>query len=156
MELDPTSEFPNALPPGWKIRPHRGTVADDLEWLRLDHEGYSEDDDAQWPSEDDLAERRRQRGFRFWFLEREGAAVGFLHATETRRAHVHSLVVSRDHRGRALGYALMVHAIHALRADGAIDFTLHVRADNAPAVRLYEGLGFEAVEGTETWQRITP
>jgi ribosomal protein S18 acetylase RimI-like enzyme len=47
----------------------------------------------------------------------------------------------------------MVHAMNALRRNGAVGFTLYVRADNAPAVRLYRDLGFEVVEEMETWQR---
>lgn len=156
MELDHASARPYTIPPGVEIRPHGGTPADDREWLRLDHEGYSEDEDAQWPTEEDLAVRRRQRGFRFWFLEREGSPVGFLHATATRRAHIHSVVASRDHRGQALGHALMVHAIRELRGNGATGFALYVRADNTPAVKLYQRLGFEVVEGTETWRRTVP
>ena len=50
----------------------------------------------------------------------------------------------------------MVHAMNELRGKGATGFELYVRADNAPAVRLYQDLGFEVVEGTETWQRISP
>jgi ribosomal protein S18 acetylase RimI-like enzyme len=50
----------------------------------------------------------------------------------------------------------MVHAMNALRRKGAVRFTLYVRADNAPAVRLYKELGFEVVEEVETWQRAIP
>jgi mycothiol synthase len=156
MELSLGSSLPFTLPPEYQIRQHRGTATDDQEWLRLDHEGYSDDEDAQRPTADDLAVRRRLRGFRFWLLEHRGAVVGFLHATATRRAHIHSLVVVRDYRGQGLGRVLMVHAMNALRRNGAVGFTLYVRADNAPAVRLYRDLGFEVVEEMETWQRAIP
>jgi ribosomal protein S18 acetylase RimI-like enzyme len=50
----------------------------------------------------------------------------------------------------------MIHAMDALRRNGAVGFTLYVRADNVPAVSLYEELGFEVVEEMETWQRAIP
>lgn len=152
-DLPPVS---SALPARCVIRPYRGRDPDIAHWLSLDHEGYSGDPDAQRPTADDLEVRRREPGFRLWLIEHEGSTVGFLHATAGARARIHSLVVAFDYRGRGFARALMIHAIHALRRDGAIAFTLGVRAENKPALRLYRGLGFEVVEKTETWQRTAP
>ncbi|HYO45258.1 MAG TPA: GNAT family N-acetyltransferase [Gemmatimonadota bacterium] len=156
MVLRDTPNLSSALPARCVIRPYQGTDLDVANWLRLDHEGYSDDPDAQRPTAVDLEVRRSQRGFRMWLMECDGATVGFLHATEGARTRIHSLVVASGWRGRGFARALMIHAIHALRRDGAIAFTLGVRAENATALRLYQGLGFEVVEETETWQRAAP
>jgi ribosomal protein S18 acetylase RimI-like enzyme len=50
----------------------------------------------------------------------------------------------------------MIHAIRALRREGATAVTLGVRSENGPAVGLYRGLGFEVVEEEEMWQRAVP
>lgn len=47
-------------------------------------------------------------------------------------------------RGRGLGRAVLVHGMRALRGVDAIEVTCAVDRGNAPALRLYEGLGFEA------------
>lgn len=152
MELRDPRAGPIRLPPGYAIRPHDGTASDDAEWLRLDHEGYADDLDAQQPTAKDLATRRTERGFRLWLLEGDGSAIGFLHATSGSRARIHSLVVAAAFRGRGLGRALLLYAIEALQRDGAAALTLGVRVENAPAVELYEHLGFAVVEETETWR----
>jgi mycothiol synthase len=156
MELRDPRAHPYSLPPGYSIRPHEGTASDDADWLRLNHAGYASDPDAQQPTAEDLAVRRAERGFRLWRLERDGSAVGFLHATSSLRARIHSLVVAPAHRGRGLGRGLMLHAVDALRQDGAVAVTLGVRVENDPAVRLYQQLRFEVIETTETWRRATP
>lgn len=154
MELRDPRARPFRLPGGCVIRPLDGTASDDAEWLRLDHEGYADDPDAQQPTPKDLATRGMEHGFRLWLLERDGSAIGFLHATSGSRARIHSLVVEPAFRGRGLGGALMLHAIEALRRDGAVALMLGVRTENAPAVELYERLGFAVVEETETWRRV--
>jgi len=153
MELHETRTPPSTLPAECAIRRDGGTAADDADWMRLDHEGYGDDLDAQQPTANDLEIRRREPGFRLWLMECEGATVGFLHAAAGARARIHSLVVSADCRSRGFGRGLMIHGICALRRDGAEAFTLGVRAENAPALGLYRGLGFEVAEETEAWQR---
>lgn len=138
------------------IRSYRATSSDDADWLRLEHEGYADDPDAQRPIADDLEVRRRKPGFRLWLVERDGTTVGFLHATAGARARIHSLVVAPDVRGRGFALALMIHAIRALRREGATAVTLGVRSENGPAVGLYRGIGFEVVEEEEMWQRAVP
>lgn len=155
MELRDPRVRPFRLPAGCAIRPHDGTRSDDADWLRLDHEGYADDPDAQRPTAKDLANRRTERGFRLWLLERDGSAIGFLHATSGSRARIHSLVVAAEFRRRGLGRALLLSAIEALQRDGAAALTLGVRASNAPAVELYVRLGFEVVEETETWRKAS-
>lgn len=46
-----------------------------------------------------------------------------------------------EHRGQGLGARAVAAIVAAIRAEGAVPF-LHVFADNAPAITLYEKLGF--------------
>ena len=46
------------------------------------------------------------------------------------------------YRGHGLGRRLMAAALSHARAQGVTRVELEVRADNSPAIRLYEGMGF--------------
>ncbi|MDR0578178.1 MAG: GNAT family N-acetyltransferase [Candidatus Accumulibacter sp.] len=54
--------------------------------------------------------------------------------------------VARDARGRGLGETVLRAALDRIRDESVIEIVyLMVRADNAPALRLYEKTGFETV-----------
>jgi ribosomal protein S18 acetylase RimI-like enzyme len=55
---------------------------------------------------------------------------------------ISSVCVHPDHRGEGLANALVTTLAQAIIADGLMPF-LHVFADNAPAIALYQRLGFE-------------
>jgi GNAT superfamily N-acetyltransferase len=55
---------------------------------------------------------------------------------------IQNLGVMPLHRGRGLGKALMVQALHGFRRAGLGRALLEVTAQNDPAVRLYRSLGF--------------
>ncbi|MCM3878855.1 MAG: ribosomal protein S18-alanine N-acetyltransferase [Vicinamibacterales bacterium] len=57
--------------------------------------------------------------------------------------HINNLAVLRAHQGQGLGTALLRYVIEAGAARGAGRATLEVRRSNAPALRLYQRLGFE-------------
>jgi ribosomal-protein-alanine N-acetyltransferase len=56
--------------------------------------------------------------------------------------HVNNLAVAPAWRRRGLGRRLLVRVLDAGAAEGARQATLEVRRSNAPALRLYETLGF--------------
>jgi len=61
--------------------------------------------------------------------------------------YVWSVAVHPDFRRRGYGEALMREAVAAAEGDRRVSaVSLHVRAGNAPAVALYEKLGFRVVE----------
>jgi ribosomal-protein-alanine N-acetyltransferase len=59
--------------------------------------------------------------------------------------HVLSIATHPDHRRRGLAGQLLDHAIAAARAMRCTLATLEVRKGNAPAIALYERIGFRTV-----------
>lgn len=57
-------------------------------------------------------------------------------------AYVYDVGVAEEHRGRGHGRSLMLLAERVALADGMDTLGLHVFADNTPALRLYESLGY--------------
>ncbi|MDY6878282.1 MAG: ribosomal protein S18-alanine N-acetyltransferase [Chloroflexota bacterium] len=94
-----------------------------------------------------------ERGWRRWLrglidLPEESRVIGYMgFRLQDARAHVSTLAVHPDWRGRGLGELLLLTAMeHALELDvGAV--TLEVRASNHVAHRLYRKYGFR-FEGT--------
>ncbi len=56
-----------------------------------------------------------------------------------------NIAVHPDHRRRGIAEGLIDYLIRELKNRGSSSLTLEVRASNAPAIRLYEKLGFEQV-----------
>ena len=78
--------------------------------------------------------------------EPEGPVLGFNIVRHTQdEAEILSIAVDPKGRGRGLGEALMREAILRLRADRVEKLLLEVDGNNAPAVGLYNRLGFETV-----------
>ncbi|MBH5337916.1 GNAT family N-acetyltransferase [Streptomyces pactum] len=61
-------------------------------------------------------------------------------------AYVFSVEVAEEYRGRGHGRTLMLVAERESLAAGAHTLGLHVFADNPPALRLYESLGYEVTQ----------
>lgn len=58
-------------------------------------------------------------------------------------AHVTNVAIAPDFQRRGIGRRLMLELLRAAREAGMACATLEVRAGNAPAIHLYESLGFE-------------
>ena len=54
-----------------------------------------------------------------------------------------NVMVLPQYRGRGIGKQILEELLERGRKLGAEEFTLEVRDSNEPAIRLYEGLGFE-------------
>ena len=85
-----------------------------------------------------------------YVLRHEGRVAGDAIVVRRRQGgkvfgRLYSLAVSPEHRGKGFGRALAVWCVEALRAEGARDLTLEVAVENAPAIALYESLGFRKV-----------
>jgi ribosomal protein S18 acetylase RimI-like enzyme len=63
----------------------------------------------------------------------------------SRSARIYSLAVGRDSARRGVGRQLLQAAERYARAHGRTALRLEVRYDNAPAIALYEKLGYRPV-----------
>ncbi len=87
-----------------------------------------------------------------WLAVDEGDVVGWiltypLLAEDTvERGGVENLVVARSHRRRGIGRRLLELAEAYYRRKGLAGMQLTVRADNPPARRLYEAMGYQIVQ----------
>ena len=78
----------------------------------------------------------------------QGYAVGFgLAVLERGAAGLYDLAVASTHRGSGRGRALVQGLLHWAAQAGATSAYLQVRAQNTPALRLYEGMGFRVAYG---------
>lgn len=60
--------------------------------------------------------------------------------------HITNVAVSPQHRRRGIAQAVLTHMFDICQRDFGIErFTLEVRPSNAPALMLYQGLGFQSV-----------
>lgn len=76
----------------------------------------------------------------------EGEILGYAGVDLTgEQADVMTIAVSPGARGGGLGRRLLERLRELAAAGGATQLLLEVRADNAPAIALYEGAGFTAV-----------
>ncbi|MGV9661059.1 GNAT family N-acetyltransferase [Streptomyces koyangensis] len=155
--LPPT---PPPLPAGVTARPM--TEGEYTQWETVSREAYAQ----EWAARGLPEERARARseasyrdnlpqglatpGVSFGVVEADGARAGHVWVSSGQAdpgvpgAYVFDVEVRPEFRGRGLGRALMLLAERtALEAgDGVIG--LHVFADNTPARRLYDSLGYTA------------
>lgn len=83
---------------------------------------------------------------KFHFLR---AALSDEHAVPAR---ILSIAVAGDAQGMGVGTRLVVHALERMRRLGVPKVRLEVRPENRPARRIYEKLGFQAVDTTRDSQ----
>lgn len=77
--------------------------------------------------------------------DEDGKIAGYCGTIKSgEEADVINVAIRPDLRGRGIGREMLLWLIEQNEADGIRDFTLEVRAGNAPAIALYEHLGFES------------
>lgn len=83
----------------------------------------------------------------YWLVaEVDGIVAGYVGSqTVLDAADMMNLAVSPDHRRKGIGQALVNALVEHLRQNKVIALLLEVRVSNAPAIALYESLGFEQV-----------
>jgi ribosomal protein S18 acetylase RimI-like enzyme len=86
----------------------------------------------------------------------EGRVVGNVTVNRpnwrSRRWFISNVAVERAYQGRGIARELMQAGIDMARDRGGESLTLQVRADNMPALKLYQDLGFEELMGTTELQ----
>ena len=83
----------------------------------------------------------------YWLVaEVDGIVAGYVGSqTVLDAADMMNLAVSPVYRRRGIGQALVNALVEHLRQNEVIALLLEVRVSNAPAIALYESLGFEQV-----------
>lgn len=154
----PVTDLP-AAPEGVEIR--HWSPEDRAELLRVNAEAFRTHPEQGDMDEQNLAERMAEPWFdpKGLLIVSEGDRILGFHWTKRHTAEVGEVyVVATDPAAqrRGLGKALTVAGLHYLRTvlDDDAEIILYVESDNAPAVALYERLGFtHAPEDTHVQYR---
>ena len=83
----------------------------------------------------------------YWLVaEVDGVVVGYVGSqTVLDASDMMNLAVSPDYRRKGIGQALVNALVDHLQQNKVIALLLEVRVSNAPAIALYESMGFEQV-----------
>jgi mycothiol synthase len=148
------------LPAGVRLRAFVPGPDDD-EFLRVNNAAFD------WHPEQGGWDRAqlRLREAEPWFdpagfllaVDESDRVLGFhwtkVHTEPEPIGEVYVLGVDPAARGLRLGAALTLAGLHHLRERGQSSVMLYVEADNAPAVRLYSGLGFTRSQADVSYRR---
>ncbi|MEU8550169.1 mycothiol synthase [Streptomyces roseoverticillatus] len=139
------------LPPGVTVRTFR-PGQDDAEWLAVNAAAFAHHPEQGSLVQRDLDDRKASDWFDpkgFFLAEKDGHVIGFhwtkIHAEEGL-GEVYVLGVAPGAQGGGLGKTLTTLGLRHLAAQGLPTAMLYVDADNAAAVAVYEGLGFQIHE----------
>ncbi len=145
------AELPRVeVPDGVLLRSFR-PGADDQAWLRVNARAFADHPEQGSMTADDLAQRMSEPWFDaagFIVAERAGELVGF-HWTKVHSGGEHDPIgevyvvgVDPAAQGLGLGKVLTLAGLWHLRDRGLDQVMLYVESDNAPAIAVYERLGF--------------
>ena len=153
------------LPAGTTLRTFR-PGRDEQEWLSLNARAFAKHPEQGAWTRHDLQVREQEPWFDpagFFLAERDGVMTGF-HWTkipapaepEQGIGEVYVVGVDPGERGTGLGRALTLAGLHYLRDRGLAEAMLYVDEDNAPAIGMYEGLGFTRWSTDAMYQQRQP
>jgi len=160
-----TGELPPfTLPEGVTLRTFE-VGRDEVAWTALNARAFaSHPEQGAWGL-DEVLLREKEPWFDpegFLLAERDGTLVGFhwtkVHGNDPGHPHgpvgeVYVLGTDPAEQGRGLGRALTLAGLHSLRGRGLDTVLLYVDESNAPAVRVYERLGFSRATTDVSWSR---
>ncbi len=99
-----------------------------------------------WPRRSFEFELNENEASRQWVAEMDGVLVGVIVVWLLgEEAHIATLAVQPELRGRGIAARLLCAALQALAAEGAVTAALEVRAGNTAALHLYRRFGFVEV-----------
>ena len=90
-----------------------------------------------------------------WLVaEEEGEVAGYIGSqTVMDESDMMNVAVHPDHRRKGIAEALVLSLVEELKQKGSRCLTLEVRASNAPAIALYEKLGFSQIGRRKNYYR---
>ena len=96
------------------------------------------------PWSEKSVEAELEHDYSLWLVALEGEAVaGYIGSQSSYgEADMMNVAVSPDHRRKGIGEKLILALMEELKARECVSLALEVRASNAPAIALYEKLGF--------------
>ena len=105
-------------------------------------------------SENSVASELKNKLALWLVAEENGAVAGYIGSqTCTDESDVMNVAVHPDFRRRGIGEALVNALVAELKAMGSHCLTLEVRASNAPAIALYEKMGFHEIGRRKNYYR---
>lgn len=153
MEIDLNGLFSPELPDGYALLGWHPSLLD-RHAEALFASFFQGIDSVVFPSLSDrtgcrhlMTEITRRPGFEpgaTWLLTRGDEHVGTVQGIRERSGMgaIQNVGIAWAHRGKGLGSALLLQALHGFRLSGLGRAFLEVTAENDPAVRLYHRLGF--------------
>jgi ribosomal-protein-alanine N-acetyltransferase len=118
------------------------TVADVAEVIRIEHASFS----TVWPNDAFYNELRTNKLAHYFVGRLRDKIVGYGGIWSILEdAHVTTLAVDPEHRGRRFGEILLLRLIDEAIERNAAWMTLEVRESNTPAQQLYRKYGFTTV-----------
>jgi len=115
------------------------TLTDLEQVIAIDQASFS----LPWPERSFRFELTDNTASRSWVAELHGRIVGMVVLwLLVDEAHIATFATHPDFRQRGIGKRLLVHALAAVRAEGAHRSFLEVRAANTLAQEMYRKFGF--------------
>jgi mycothiol synthase len=146
-------------------RPFRPGVDEDA-WVAVNNRAFAWHPDQSGRTRNDIAAEQTEPWFRadgFLIHERadgeDGPVVDGFCWTKIHRqvdpplGEIYVIGVDPDQHGHGLGRSLVVAGLDWLAGEGLTVAMLYVEADNVPALRLYESLGFVEQQSHRWWRR---
>lgn len=100
---------------------------------------------SPWPAESFIVELTTNRLATYYVIVEEDIIAGYLGVWNIiDEGHITNVAVSPEFRGKGYGLALVEHLKAQSLEKKIYWLTLEVRVSNAPAIGLYEKMGFES------------
>lgn len=118
----------------------RMTLDDLAQVIEIDKASFS----LPWPERSFRFEITDNPGSRAWVADSDGRIVGMIVAwLFADEAHIATIATHPEFRRRGIASRLLIHALDAMRSEGARTAVLEVRESNAAAQEMYRKFGFE-------------
>lgn len=138
-------------PSGYEVKSLKDVPDAQEEWLKVNNEAFSWHPEQGGWDMDRLTKAQQVSWFKpedvlFLWDENKNQIAGFhwLKRHSDTHGEIYVVGLGADYRGKGLGGPLIQMGLHHLKEMDHV--TLYVEADNEPAVKAYEKLGFDIIE----------